>query len=254
MIQDGAPSEAANSGATGFGFHLDPRIDGLDPPWTKDGFSSPDVADACCHAWDILKVIFARFWAPVQLFALSAVQQWRLYERLDWLRPVELMLRRIIFIEAQARAADLPDPGPLRPKRPHKPCPWPDLSFDTANATAWRVSFANLRPAQPGRPRRPYTPTPERAAWEALLLKPREHGRMLNPRPLAYRLEAIIRLCIDPWPRIARLAARMKRGLVPLLAPRARGPRPVRTPRTLPTLNRLGALMGLDTLKRRDSS
>jgi hypothetical protein len=32
MTQDGAPSEATHSGATGFGFPLDPRIDVLDPP------------------------------------------------------------------------------------------------------------------------------------------------------------------------------------------------------------------------------
>ena len=55
MTQDGAPSDASNSGESGFGFHLDPRIDELDPPWSEDSFSSPDVADACRHAWDILE-------------------------------------------------------------------------------------------------------------------------------------------------------------------------------------------------------
>lgn len=68
---------------------------------------------------------------------------------------------------------------------------------------------------------------------------------MLNPLPPAYRLEAIIRVCANPWLRIARLVARMKRGLVPLLATRAR-PQPLRTTHTLPTLDRLGAILGLD--------
>ncbi len=243
----------SNSGDTSLAFALDPRIDGIDPPWTEDSFSSPVTGDAYAHAWDILKVIFTRFWTPVQLFALGAVRQSRMHECLDWLRPLELMLRRIIFIEAQARAANLPDPKPLRPGRPHKPRPWPDLTFDSANSTTWRVSFANLRPAQPGRPRRPYKPKLERASWEAPLLKPREHGRMLNPLPLAWRLEAIIRVCADPWSRIARLAARMKRGLVSRVPTFAK-PQLIRTPRTLPTLNRLGAILGLQTLKRRDSS
>ncbi len=144
-----------------------------------------------------------------------------MYERLDWLWPVELMLRRIIFIGAQARAADLPDPGPLHPKRPHKPCPWPDLSFDAANPTTRRASFANLRPAQPPVPGQ--SPSGPRRSSNPV------SGRMLNPLPLAYPLNAILRVCTDPWTRIARLAARMKRGLVPLLATRAR-PQPVRTP------------------------
>lgn len=75
MTQDGAPSEATHSGATGFGFPLDPRIDVLDPPSTEDSFPSPDTADADCHARDILKVIFARIWSPVLLIALGSVQQ-----------------------------------------------------------------------------------------------------------------------------------------------------------------------------------
>lgn len=252
MTQHGAPPAPSNSGEEAFGFHLEPRIDGLDPRWTDDSFSLPDVADAYCHALDSLKVIFARFWTPVQLFALGAVQQWRMHECLDWLRPVELMLRRIIFIEAQGRAKDLPAPRPLKPKRPHRPRSRLDPSFDAANSQTRRVSFANLRPVQSGRPSGPYKPKPARAAWEAPLRKPCEHGRMLNPLPLAYRLEAIVRVCADPWPRIAPRRPHEARHRPARCG--TRRPQPMRIPRTLPTLNRLAAIMGLRILRRRDSS
>jgi hypothetical protein len=45
----------------------------------------------------------------------------------------------------------------------------------------------------------------------------------------------------------------MKRGLAPLIATRAR-PQLIRIPRTLPTLNRLSAILGLPPLRRPDSS
>ncbi|MFT3724219.1 MAG: hypothetical protein QM773_11580 [Hyphomonadaceae bacterium] len=76
---------------------------------------------------------------------------------------------------------------------------------------------------------------------------------MLKPLPLAWRLEAILRVCTDSSPRIAPLAAHMKRGRVLLVATRAR-PQPIRLPRTFPALNRLGAMMGLAILRQGDSS
>lgn len=87
MTQDATPSAASNSGEEAFGFNLDPRMDGLEPPWTEESFSSPDIADAYCQAWDVLKVDVARLGTPVQLFALGAVQQWRMHECLDCSGP-----------------------------------------------------------------------------------------------------------------------------------------------------------------------
>jgi hypothetical protein len=211
---------------------IDPRLDTDDPP-VPPGLTVL-AGDAIFHAFDLLKLVLVRFWTPLQLAALPFIQQSRKLELLDWLRPVELMLRRMIFLEARALAATLPPPPAPRAARsgrerqPHRP-------FDRDRPETWRCTFralplkANSAPSR----YRPYDP-----------VKPRERLRAHDTRPLAIRLEAAIRVIINPMPLIKRLAAHLRRKSIPAPHDLAAAPR-CRIPTALRTLNPLAREIGI---------
>jgi len=222
---------------------LDPRIDAYDPPYAEADFKAPHAYDALLHAWDLFKLVLTRFWTPIQLIALPSVWQSRKLAFLDWLRPIELMLRRTLLIEATAHSATLPPPAPPRPH--HTPPAHTTKTvppFDPDRPESCRVRFGGLARASGKRQRRhrPYDP-----------VDPRERRRTHDPRPLALRLEAVIRVLANPMPYIARLAARLRRqGASPQLAAPARR----RIPSALPTLNQLGLVLGMPKMAYPDSS
>ena len=74
------------------------------------GFSWPDASDIIVHARDLLMFITTRFWTPIALKALPGVLSKRRKEFLAWFKPVELMLRRVLMIEALTLSATLPPP------------------------------------------------------------------------------------------------------------------------------------------------
>ena len=84
---------------------IDTRLDAYDPPCPEERFTSANAFAALVHAWDLLRLVLVRFWTPQQLANLPHIRQARRLEFLDWLQPLELMLRRMLFIEAAALAS-----------------------------------------------------------------------------------------------------------------------------------------------------
>jgi hypothetical protein len=231
---------------------VDPRLDAYDPPCPEESFRSTAAREALIHAWDLLKLIIARFWNPVELGALRGLAQWRVYDFLDWLKPVELMLRRMLLVEARALAPSLPAP---KPARPHKPQPSRYPAFEPQRSETWPVRFLLLQPARPTPPRGPRS-KPKDDPFKAMFGPPiarRDRADLRDTWALARRLEAAVRVVCDPMPWIRRLARSIRRkgACDPSSFPT---PQPIRVPRTLPTLDALARDLGLPPTPRRDSS
>jgi hypothetical protein len=232
--------------------HLDQRLDACDPPCPQERFASPTAHDALVHAWDLIKLLIAKFWRPLQLHALPGIPQWRMYDFLDWLRPLELMLRRLILLEALAIAPGLPEPAPMRARTAAKPksAPTPDPD----HPETWRVRFLSLKLIQHGsRPRRPAPPRPKMSRRDRRpRVTLRDRTDLRDTKALARRLEAAIRVVSDPMPWIRRLALRIRRNGAPDPAKLAK-PQNVRVARPVPTLDALGAELRLGPVPRHDS-
>ena len=165
------------------------------------------------------------------------------------------MLRRLIFIEASALAPSLPAPDPSRPRAagPARPVPFLERRWsETGRTETWSVRFPGFRPVRPGRPARPRRPVDASDGFEEKIA-PRDHKRMLSPWPLAYRLEAAIRVATDPMPWIRRLAARIRRGRAPDLS-RLGKPNRIRIRRAAPSLDALADILRLPHCRFADSS
>jgi hypothetical protein len=150
-------------------------------------------------------------------------------------------------------APGLPAPAPARPnvKRPRR-----YRMFDPQKSETWVVRFGGLPPSRRGsRPRTP--PPPLRHDRDDSIpiekIAPRDSAAMRDTWSLAKRLEAAIRVAIDPAPWIKRLARRIRRKGAPDIARLAR-PQKVRALRTCQTLDEIGADLGLPPVPRRDSS
>jgi hypothetical protein len=124
---------------------------------------------------------------------------------LSLLRPLECMLRGLIFL----RAALLPPepPRPERKQRPRKDLPATfGAPFNTDHPESWRTKFALER----RRPNRHLSPTPKHAgAAPAHRSPPRfdaDGNRLHSAAPIALRLEALIRGFNDPAPLAKELA------------------------------------------------
>lgn len=112
----------------------------------------------------------------------------------DLLRPMEVLMRRLLFIAALAAPAPAPPPK-AKPRKAsaHNPAP----RFDPERPETWRPRF-DLGIRYPGRTRRgarrPSTPL-----------------AYLPSAPLALRFEAIIRGFNTPAPLVARIARHLAR-------------------------------------------
>lgn len=229
---------------------LDTRLDAYDPPCPEERFTHTTAYDALVHAWDLLKLVVARFWGPVALGQLPGLAQWRMYDLLDWLRPIELMLRRMILLEAKALAPALPDPAPPRPRVP-RPARYKPV--DPERSDTWTIHFRNLRETPPG-PARNYPRFSLRRdgiPYEHLAF--RDRADLRDTWALARRLEAAIRVVSDPLPWIRRLARHIRRHGPPDPT-RLPHPQKVRIPRTWPTLDAIGAELHLPPVPRPDTS
>lgn len=155
------------------------------------------AADGLVHARDLLGFIFVRFFTPRNIAREIVISAERRFDFLRWLRIVEEMVRRVLFIEASAIAISLPPPEPrASTSRPRKPAP----VFDREDVATWRPSFRMtpyaIRPHAPGRQRMKKAPR-----------------TLLPSRPLARRMRAVLLAVVDPHPFIERLARRLRRGL-----------------------------------------
>ena len=75
------------------------RIPECGAPW-PDGLGDPLSRDLVDTARWFLFFLVNTFWSPASLARLEWVWQWRKFDFLDCLRPIELLLRRLLLIEA----------------------------------------------------------------------------------------------------------------------------------------------------------
>lgn len=193
----------------------DARLAEYHPP-KPEGLTWPDAFYVLIHARDLLTFIFARFWSPAAIGKLTFVPEARRREFLDWLRPVELMLRRLLFIEASALAATLTPaaqntkpPASARPATPAPSAPKPtadDATPPSDRPEDWTASF-RVTPATATSPsgNAPSRGGVTRIKTDAL------HENLYPARSLALRLEALVRVVVDPMRYVRRLSTQLLR-------------------------------------------
>jgi hypothetical protein len=179
--------------------------------------------------------ILGQFPGPATLRLWDGIWQWKKFEILDWLQPVEKLLRRILLIEAYALLETQSLPPMKRAIKPGREArkeagqgeteatpkdkkasgpPFKPVSYDPDHPELWRVNFRVI-PRWPGKRRR--NPNYRRLGridadhFPGDPRTPLRYRRVILPSmPLARRLEAVIRICQDPAPFIRRLAFRLR--------------------------------------------
>jgi hypothetical protein len=109
----------------------------------------------------------------------------------NWLRTVEALFRRLLFIEASYYVGEVTPPKP-RVKRPR---PRREMAFFPDQPDAWRVTFRTM---ERGRPRHRRASRSHRAPL-----------KFYSAWPLAERFEALLRVHNNPVPYAKRLARRL---------------------------------------------
>ena len=213
---------------------IERRIPDCGAPY-PDGLADPLAPDLIDTARWFLSWTIDAFWSPATLARLGCVWQWRKFDFLDWLRPVELLLRRMLLIEAITLIISQVLPPRIaataksaRPVRAAKP------AFDADYPDTWRVSFRTVPSAPRGGARRCRRQLPpiDPDHFPGDPVTPLRYRRtMHNAWPLALRLEAAIRVVLDPARYARRLALRLRGRRNPnvsfLIIPRRRPfPRP----------------------------
>jgi hypothetical protein len=145
-----------------------------------------------------------------------------------WLRGVEALFRRMLFIEAALIANELPTPPPARGRLGGGPAPHaaPDplpiaaqsssplqgeacqrVMHDPEHPEAWRVSFRCLYgPPASRRPALDSAGSAQAGGTPAVHIAP----KFRSAWPLAERMEALLRVFNDPAPCAKRLARRLR--------------------------------------------
>jgi len=172
----------------------------------------------------VLETDYDNLW-PGNLLKGENIWQWARFELLDWLLPIERLLRRILLIEAYA----LLETQSLPPARPGRKAGRVEAGSEAPDGAAGKpTNKAAARPADD-----PDHPEHWRVNFRVLPRKRRDHARrhvrMPLPRgddgrviplrfravawdaaPLARRFEAVIRICRKPAPFVRRLAFRLR--------------------------------------------
>jgi hypothetical protein len=152
------------------------------------------LAEGWRMARNLLRVLVRAWGAPAELHARATISPIERSQILMWLRPIEALARRLLFIMAAA----LPAPIEIACK-PRREDNGRSHGHGRANlwsnvSSAWGVSFV-LAPRASTGGRRCKT-LPKTTA---------------DPRPLAERIEAVSRVLADPAPYAARLARLLHR-------------------------------------------
>jgi hypothetical protein len=212
------------------------RIPDCGAPY-PDGLRDPLSHELIDTARWFLVWLVNGFWSPASLARLERVWQWRKFDLLDWLRPIELLLRRLLLIEALGLILSQALP-PVRPRsakgQAGKQASRPKPPFDPDYPETWRVSFSAIpgRPSSGSRRPRRRLPPIDLDRVRCHPITPLRYRRVMhNAVPLALRLEAVIRVTLDPASYARRLALRLQRTRNPnaslLITPRRRDfPRP----------------------------
>jgi hypothetical protein len=155
----------------------------MHPLWTK--------------ARDIIRTLFLVNGEPQNIASLGHISR-KLYAHvLSWIRAGETLLRRMLLIEAHALNA----PPPRKQQRENRKRQRKLVTFHPDKPEDWRVHFRCISssPARGGsverRSRETKEDAPPFAAFDAI-----------DTWPLALRAEALLRICNNPAPYIARLA------------------------------------------------
>lgn len=171
--------------------------------------NDPEPAPTPTHLWRVLRAyivsLFDLFGDPLALARRVWITRDEHRRLCDVLRALEIMLRRLVFLDALTT----PAPAPSAP-RPRAPRPRRD-TFNLESTVSWQASF-DLGLKRPCAPRRDAnTPAPQRA----------QLPNAAFTRPLALRYEALLRGFNDPAPlaqRMARLLARDRKRQYKLLS------------------------------------
>ncbi|MBY0564909.1 MAG: hypothetical protein K2P58_12070 [Hyphomonadaceae bacterium] len=138
-----------------------------------------------------MRILYSLFGGPEDI-AVQHTLTLKPYQLMaSWLRVGEVLLRRLLLIEASAYPKPNPRPLVRKPRQRVRK----ELSFWPDKPEDWRVSFRCFFPRSPGKSR-----------------TQREEGRGSRFRsawPLAERYEALIRVFNTPVPYARRLAARL---------------------------------------------
>ena len=159
------------------------------------------------NLWRVLRghieALCALFGLPQKLAARTWLARWEARRISNTLRPVEILLRRLVFFDALRLRQT---PAPETKSRPQRTMTGArGASFDPDNPESWTVRFDLGDALAPKRAVRRARPT-------------HEPSRQVSSAPLALRLEALIRGFNDPASLAQRLARRLSRH--PTLAPR----------------------------------
>ncbi len=194
----------------------DPRLDALDPI-LPEGLAWPEAFDVLVKVYDTLRWIIARFWSPTAFGALRNIMRSQQRELLTWVRPLEVILRRLFLIEAHALAATLPEPT-LR-ATPNAPSTTTRQTKQVTNDPAtWTASFTTLASAAAPSASPLESPTLIHSPTFARYRR-RSDDDNVTARPLAIRIEALIRAVSDPMRCIRRLAHQIRRQGASAFAP-----------------------------------
>ena len=115
----------------------------------------------------------------------------------NWLRSVEALFRKLLFIEASyyASAATPPKPCAKRPRQRR------EMAFFPDQPDAWRVTFRAMER--------------ERSRSQRASRSHRAPLKFYSAWPLAERFEALLRVHNDPTPFAKRLARRLSAERIP---------------------------------------
>lgn len=191
----------------------DPRLTDEDPP-EPPGLTWPDAFSVLVKVRDTLAWIMARFWSPAAFGRLDCIMRSQRSELLVWLRPLETILRRMFLIEAHALAPNLPQPAPRAASRAASPASptTPEATDEPETGTAAFSTRATAASRADGS-ELVHSPC---FAWRRRLKDEDD----VAARPLALRVEALLRAVLDPMKHIRRLAHQIRRQGAPAFAPK----------------------------------
>lgn len=154
--------------------------------------------------------MFTLFGAPEVIARLHTLTREQHKDILAWLRPLEALLRKLIYLDAVE--LDLPRPTPRTPRAPRQR-PRRLVEHDPDKPEDWRVSFKVCAPTA-----------------RATATRSRNPSRFVSAWPIAERFEALLRGFNEPAPLVRRLARLLRKRPERAASITAPWTRPLETP------------------------
>jgi hypothetical protein len=171
------------------------------------------------EAREIIRTLFSCCGEPQDIAQQGFINR-RLYDHvLAWIRAGEILLRRMLLIEAMAQSGS-PAPPPAQHTREPRQRTLVEVFPDKPDD--WRVSFRFTHKVCARSARKPLQGAPLQMAQKRGLEARSASRNVFSTWPLALRAEALLRICNNPAPYIARLArliARAPKRIARMLAP-----------------------------------